>query len=542
MYIEGAAGSYTSVPYRFRDFLLDLDAYELRRGDDVVHIEPRVFDLLRFFVANAGRVLTRDEIIAEVWHGRFVSDAAVSTAIKAVRKALGDSGTEQTYIRTVRGRGFQFVPDALEMISSTVQMAERAAPERSGEAKEDERSASPLAAPPRIAVLPLFPLTMDDELRVLGDAISQEVILELSRLHWLFVIARGSSFQFRGQELDLPKAGAILGANYFVSGTIVRSGKDCLITIELCQTDSGNVIWADSIATASGELMHMRSKLAARIVGALEPRIQLNESMMAAKVPTEQLGAWAAYHRGLWHMYRFNLHDNTAASSLFSRAIALDPSFARAHAGLSFTHFQSALIGYSPDVDTEKRKARQYADRSMELDPLDPFVNLTMGRVEWISGNLEESLGWMERSISLSPNYAFAIYNSALVGTLLGDGETNEIRVAKAMALSPIDPLGYAMLATRALTYAVRGDFPTAAKWANRAVRAPNAHIQIFAIAAFSNELAGDAQHAQALINHVRILNPGFTSADFLKSFPLPPGRVRSQVAQSLARLGLGQA
>lgn len=529
------------MKYRFREFLLDLETYELRRGDAVVHVEPLVFDLLAFFVANTGRVLSRDEIITEIWEGRFVSDAAVSSAVKAARKALGDAGDKQTFIRTVRGRGFQFVAEASSISPTTAQVIER--PDRDQEAHkhaiEPGKASTSLTSPPRIAVLPLFPLNPDDELRLLGDAISQEVILELARLHWLFVIARGSSFQFRGQELDLSKAGSILGADYFVTGTIVRSGNDCIMTVELCRADSGTVLWADSIATPADGLMHMRSKLAAQIVGTLEPRIQLNETLTAARVPTEQLDAWAAYHRGLWHMYRFNMRDNDAAARLFSRAISLDPSFARAHAGLSFTHFQSALIGYSQDIDGERDMARRYAERSMELDPLDPFINLTMGRVEWIAGRLEAGLSWMERSISLSPNYAFAIYNSALVGTLLGDGEVNEVRVTKAIALSPIDPLSYAMLATRALTYAVRGDFQTAADWANRAVQSPNAHIQIFAIAAFANELAGNRPRADAHVGHIKTFNPGYTSSDFLKAFPLPPGRIREQVEQSLIRLGL---
>ena len=175
--------------------------------------------------------------------------------------------------------------------------------------------------------------------------------------------------------------------------------------------------------------MHMRSTLAGEIAAALEVRVQLNEAHDAAKVATEHLDAWAAYHRGLRHMYRFNEHDNRLASHLFAHALKVDPHFARAYAGLSFTHFQNAFLGFSSDGENDKRLTRVHADKSMELDPLDPFVNLTMGRAEWLSGNLEGGLPWMERSIALSPNYAFAIYNSALVGTLQGDGEHNEPKV-----------------------------------------------------------------------------------------------------------------
>jgi len=526
------------VQYRFNKFVLDLEAYSLRRDGEPVHVEPLVFDLLRYFVTSSGRIVTRDELMAEIWKGRIVSDAAVSSAIKAARKALGDNGDAQTSIRTVRGRGFQFIAELSDAIPITQHIAIKSPPQSLETTVPSHATKLTITSPPRIAVLPLFPLSTDANLRLLGDAISQEVILELARLHWLFVIARGSSFQFRGQELDLNKASAILGADYFVSGTIERVDQDCIVALELCRPANGTIIWADSIKTPLDGLMHMRSGLAAQIVGALEPRIQLNETLAAAKVPTEQLDAWAAYHRGLWHMYRFNARDNDIAASLFTRAIGLDPAFARAHAGLSFTHFQAAFIPYSRDADPEKRLTRIHADKSMELDPLDPFVNLTMGRAEWLFGRLEESLAWMERSIALSPNYAFAIYNSALVGTLMGEGETNEVRVTKAIALSPIDPLSYAMLATRALTYAVRGDFTKAASWADQAVRAPNAHIQIFAIAAFANELAGNQPRAETYANHIKARNPAFSALDFLSAFPLPAGAARRKIEQALRRLG----
>lgn len=526
--------------YRFGAFELDTQAFVLRQGAAEIHVEPLVFDLLCCFLDHAGQVLTREAIIRQVWRGRLVSDATVSSAIKSARKALGDCGKEQTYIRTVRGRGFQFVgavsragvelaPNAGTTPRQLPAEAEGVTPPAGGE----------LLAPPRIAVLPIFPLPADPDLAVLGDALAQEVILELSRLHWLFVIARASSFQFRGQEIDLARASHVLGATYFVTGTIMREGGRCVVAVELCRTPGNNVIWAERFTAPLDGLVGLRSTLAGEIVSAMEPRIQLSEALVAAKLPTEHLGAWAAYHRGLWHMYRFNKRDNALAQTLFTRAVELDPGFARAHAGLSFTHFQTALLGFLPDAESEKRRARAAAERCMELDPLDPFANLTMGRTEWISGNLEAGLRWMERSIALRPSYAFAIYNSALVGTLLGEGEANENLVARAISLSPIDPLNYAMLATRALTHVVRADFAEAAAWANRAVRSPNAHVQIYTIAAFTNELAGKRGTAEDYVAHIRQANPAYAAADFLKSFPLREGSVRRQVEQSLRRLRL---
>jgi TolB-like protein len=521
--------------YRFHEFELDTDHFALLRGSVSVHLEPLVFDLLCFLVENAGQVLTREAIIAQVWKGRFVSDATVSSCVKSARKALGDSGQNQTYIRTVRGRGFQFT---VPVEGGAPAMIRR--PAATLETPLSELAVlSPPAAPPKIAVLPLHPLPADPQLRLIGDALAQEIILELSRLHWLFVIARGSSFQFRGQEVDFIRAGEILGASYFLTGTIARQGSELAVGVELCRRPENIVIWADRFSIPAGNIIQLWPAIAGQIAAALEPRIQLAEASQAAKLPTEDLNAWAAYHRGLWHMYRFNKRDNALAERLFARALNLDPGFARAHAGLSFTNFQNAFLGFSTGQEESIRMTREHAAACMALDPLDPFVNLTMGRAEWLSGDLEAALPWLDRSIALSPNYAFGIYNSALIGTLLGETGNSEAKVGKAIALSPIDPLHYAMLATRALVHSIRGDYRAAAEWADRAVRSPNAHIQIFAIAAFTNELAGMRHKAEQYVRCIRASNPHYGRPAFMKSFPFRDGSIGRQVVQSLQRLGL---
>jgi len=522
--------------FRFDQFELDTDLYQLRADDRAVHVEPLVFDLLSFLVQRPGQVVSRDAIIEHVWKGRFVSDATVSSCIKSARKALGDSGESQAYIRTVRGRGFQFagtVTSDEEHPAVQVTSPTAVSPPAIGE------GAIQVQSQPKIAVLPLFPLSPDPKLGLLGDAVAQEVILELSRLRWLFVIARGSSFQFRGQEIDLVRAASILGASYFLTGTILEQSGRFVVSVELSRSADNVVIWADRFDRAPAELMHMRSTLAGEIVGALESRIHQSEVLQTSNLATEHLGAWSAYHRGLWHMYRFTKRDNGIAADLFSHAVKLDQRFARGYAGLSFTHFQNAFLGFTGDVAEEKRMARMLADRSIAIDPLDPFVNLTMGRAEWINGDLERGLPWMERSISLSPNYAFAIYNSALVGTILGDGEENEKRVTKAMSLSPIDPLHYAMLATRALTHVVRAEFEAAVEWVDRAARSPNAHIQIFTMAAFVHELTGQSCRAADYVVRVKRTNPTYRRSDFLMSFPFRDEKTRGQVDAALARLGL---
>jgi tetratricopeptide (TPR) repeat protein len=255
-------------------------------------------------------------------------------------------------------------------------------------------------------------------------------------------------------------------------------------------------------------------------------------------VVTENLDAWSAYHLGLQHMYRFNRPDNAAATALFQRAVTLDPGFARAHAGLSFVHFQTAFLRHTDDIAGEVALARRSAERGLELDPLDPFVNFTMGRTFWLEGDLERSLGWLERSTSISPNYAQGIYARAWAETLAGRGPEGRAHVDLAMRLSPIDPLHYAMLGTRAFTHIAAGEDAEAAEWAERAARSPGAHVLIAMIASAAHTLAGGAERATYWAANARERNPALGSEDFFRAFPIKPPAMRSRLAEALAQLG----
>jgi TolB-like protein/Tfp pilus assembly protein PilF len=524
--------------YRFDDFELDTDRFELRRSGDVLPVEPQVFALIELLVSNHHRLVTKDEINLRVWGGRVVSEAVVSSRIRSARRAIGDDGKTQRLIRTVHNRGFRFVGEP--RLDESIAVDRAVIPARPEE-PADQREPGPAAAAgrPSIAVLPFQMLGGDVRYETLADALAHDVIIELSRLHWLFVIARGSSFRFRGADVDLGHAADLLGVRYLLTGSIMVHEGRSIVTAELVQADDGRVLWADRLEGALDDLLGLRFTIATRIVAALETRIPANEANRAASLPTESLDAWSAYHRGLWHMYRFNAHDNEIAARMFDRAVSVDSGFARAHAGLSFTHFQNAFVGYSADPENDRKLARQYAERSLELDPFDPFANLTMGRADMLSGDLERSATWFDRSIELSPNFAFAIYNRALIDAIGGHGAESEASVTRAIALSPLDPLHYAMLSTRALSHLVRGDYETASMWAERGANAPNAHVLIFAIAAVANELAGKRQEAEHWAARVHSPKSGYTRETFFRSFPFRDEAMFAAAEAAFERLGL---
>jgi TolB-like protein/DNA-binding winged helix-turn-helix (wHTH) protein/Flp pilus assembly protein TadD len=519
--------------YRFDNFELDTDKAELRENGQARAIEPQVFDLLAFLVENRERLLSKNEIFEKVWDGRIVSDSALTSRVKAARKVLGDDGQAQRFIRTIHGKGLRFVADV---------HPERA-PELAVVADTDADLGGSVAAgetprQPSIAVLPFHVLGDAGRYATIADGLPHELITELARLRWLFVIARASSFRLRGQELDSREVGRRLGVRYCLSGTVEVSGSQLAITTELVDSRGGDVVWAERYTGFVDDVHAVREEIRAKILAALEIQIPLHEASGARLIDSANLDAWSAYHLGLQHMYNFNRADNAVAMELFGQAVTKDPAFARAHAGLSFVHFQKAFLRHTDDMAGTIAMARQCAQRGVDIDPLDPFVNFAMGRTYWLEGDLDRALAWIDRSVSLSPNYAQGLYARAWTETIAGSGAEGRRDVDLSMRLSPLDPLYYAMLGTRGFTHMLDGEYSEAVKWCERAARSPGAHVLIAMIAAAAQWLVGNEDVARRWAANVRERNPALTSTDFFGAFPLRSDSMRKQVSGALQALG----
>ena len=516
--------------YRFASFELDTAAAELRAEGHVRPVEPQVLALLTLLVENRERLVSRNELLDKVWDGRVVSDAALASRIKSARQALGDDGQSQRLIRTIHGQGFRFV--AAVKVARAVPLAEPPPAELpAGQPAE-------LTARPSIAVLPFRLVGDAGPYSAIADALPHELITELARLRWLFVTARGSSFRLRSGDADMGEIGRVLGVRYCLSGTVEVAGARLVVTVELVDTRSTGVVWAERFAGSVDDVHAIREDIRSRILTSLELQIPLHEASLARLTVPGNLDAWSAYHLGLQHMYRFNRTDNAAATALFQQAVAKDPGFARAHAGLSFVHFQTAFMRHSDDIAGESDLARRYAQRGLELDPLDPFVNFTMGRTFWLTGDLDGGLAWLERATAISPNYAQGIYAQGWTETLAGRGPEGRAHVDLAMRLSPLDPLYYAMLGARALSHVVVGEDHAAADWAERAARSPGAHALIAMIASATHAVIGDDTKATQWADNVRSRNPALTRADFFRAFPMQSEVTRARVANALSRCG----
>jgi TolB-like protein len=528
--IAPTGGILRPMLYRFDTFELDTARAELREDGATRPVEPQVFALLALLVENRERLVSRDELLDKIWDGRVVSDAALASRIKSARQALGDDGRSQRFIRTIHSQGFRFVAEV--KVARAVQLDDPP-PVALPAGQQAEWSTRP-----SIAVLPFRLVGDAGPYAAIADALPHELITELSRLRWLFVTARGSSFRLRPEDADMREIGRVLGVRYCLSGTVDVAGPKLVVTVELVDTRSTGVVWADRFAGSVDDVHAIREDIRSRILTALELQIPLHEANLARLTVTENLDAWSAYHLGLQHMYRFNRTDNAAATALFQQAVAQDSGFARAHAGLSFVHFQTAFMRHTDDIAGESDLARRFAQRGLELDPLDPFVNFTMGRTFWLSGDLEGGLAWLERATAISPNYAQGIYAQAWTETLAGRGLQGRAHVDLSMRLSPLDPLYYGMLGTRAFTHMVVGEDLAAAEWAERAARSPGAHVLIAMIASATHAMIDDDAKAAQWAANVRERNPVLTRDDFFRAFPMKSEVTRARVANALARLG----
>ncbi|WP_406857317.1 tetratricopeptide repeat protein [Alsobacter sp. KACC 23698] len=376
----------------------------------------------------------------------------------------------------------------------------------------------PSAGPRRasIAVMP-FARQAGTGSDAAADGLVRDVITRLAKLRSLFVIAQGTTFTLHERRIGTEEAGRRLNVDYVVGGALQRGPDRLTVSVELTETRTARIVWAESFQRRLDDAFLVLDEIGDSIVACVSSEIELTERNRAILKPPNSLDAWEAHHRGLWHMYRFNRTDNAQARAFFEAAIGLDPTFARAHAGLSFTHFQNAFQGWA-DRRGEMESAFAAAGRSLMSDDRDPAAHWAMGRALWLRGQHDEAVAELGQSIDLSPNFAQGHYALAFVHSQRGDPQAAVAFSDHSRRLSPYDPMLFGMLGARAMALVRLGRYEEAAEWAVRAAARPNAHAQIRAIAAFSLALAGRVEDARGYLSAIHQTVPGYRVADFLSA------------------------
>jgi DNA-binding SARP family transcriptional activator/TolB-like protein len=308
-----------------------------------------------------------------------------------------------------------------------------------------------------------------------ADSITSDIIFAFARLRSIGVIARGTAFSLRSQRPAA--AAALVNARYVASGHLRREGKKCLVSIELVDPESDCIFWADELSCSAADCFCMPPLLIARIVTVLDAAIYSVERNRTQLTQPASLDAWQAYHRGLVHMYRPAGSGSREAQQFFFRAIALDPTFSRNYAGLSFTHFYNAFLQQTHDRNREVALAFETAGQALETDLGDPAAHWAMGRALWLRREHEGAIGALDQSIRLSPSYALAHYGVAFVHCQTGDPARALEAADIAAHLSPLDPMLFAIHGSRTFALLRLGRTEEAAEFAVRGGQQPNAHL-----------------------------------------------------------------
>jgi DNA-binding SARP family transcriptional activator len=389
-----------------------------------------------------------------------------------------------------------------------------------------------------IAVMPFMDQSTETARRGgAADALAYDVTTRLAKLRSMFVIAQASTFALRDRAIGPEEAGRMLNVDYVVSGSVRRNHKKMQVNAELIETRTARIIWAEAFDEKINDALELLDEIGNRIVAAVAHEIEMLERNRAVLKPPSSLDAWEAHHRGLWHMYRFSKTDNEHARQFFAQAVELDPTYARAYAGLSFAHFQNAFLGWKKP-GPEIARAFDAAGRSLMADDRDPAAHWAMGRAMWLRGGLDQAVNELERAVDLSPNFASAHYTLAFVHAQSGDPKAAISFADHSRLLSPFDPLLFAMLGCRALSLARLGQHEEAAEWAIKAAARPNAHQHIQAIAAFTLSLAGRLEEANVYTAKIRARVPNYSLGDFLAAFRYSPDAA-AMFTEAARRIGV---
>ncbi|ODT21152.1 MAG: transcriptional regulator [Hyphomicrobium sp. SCN 65-11] len=397
----------------------------------------------------------------------------------------------------------------ISVLQTLVPREPEAAPEPSAISPQAPRRAS-------VAVMPFADRTRDRGAFAAG--LVHDVITRLAKLRSLFVIAPGTVFALHERRLDPEAAGRALNVDYIVTGTLQIEGPNITVAVELSETRTARIVWSDVFSRKLDDIFLAFEEIGNRIVASIASEVESAERNRAILKPPNSLDAWEAHHRGLWHMYRFNKADNDQARHFFQMAVRLDPTFARAYAGLSFTHWQNAFQGWAPR-ELETNLAFDAAGRSLMADDRDPAAHWAMGRALWLRNQHGQSVGELETAVDLSPNFAAGHYALAFVRSQAGDPRAAIDASDHSRHLSPFDPLLFAMLGARTMALVRLQDFESAADWGAKAASRPNAHPHVLAIGAYSQALAGRMEDAQIYAASIRRALPDYSVEDFFRAF-----------------------
>jgi TolB-like protein/class 3 adenylate cyclase/Tfp pilus assembly protein PilF len=488
---------------RFGDFELDTALFELRQSGERIPLEPQVFDLLVFLARNSHRTVTREEIYAEIWGDRIVSDAALSSQIKAARRAVGDDGASQHTISTVHGRGFRFV--------APIENSIRAATDTHG--ISHDQAPSVIVRKPSVAVLPFLNLNQDPSEDVFADGIAEDMTTALAKNRWLTVIARNPAFAFRGSKESVNAIGKKLAADYLVTGSMRKAGTRFRISVQVADAETEQSVWSERFDRDKVDIFDLQGEISELVAARIESELGLSEQKKAERRSRKNLGAWDLYQLATAEFYKFKPDSNLKCQEMLKQAIALDPELAAAHSRLAYAIVLS-MVYFDATVDQAKMDAAlAAAEQAIKLDDRDANGYFALGRVRLARCEYDHAIGALEQALELNP--CSAVTHCGLGDSLAYEGLLDRAieQFEQAVRLSPHDPFRWGFFSYRSLAHLFRGEFQDAAAWARRATQVPNAQYWAWAHLVAALGHLGDKAAAQSALRDLMVTKPEFTVA-----------------------------
>jgi TolB-like protein len=524
------------LDFRFADFEIDLAQHELRRKGELVPIEPQVFDLLIHLIRNRDRIVSKEELIDEIWQGRVISEAALSSRVAAVRRAIGDNGDDQRLLRTHHKRGFRFIGQ----VEGPVLSAKAVDSPKGKEGVEAIVPGLDLPDRPSIAVLPFQNMSGDPDQEYFADGLTEDIITGLSHQRWFFVIARNSSFTFKGEAIDVRKVASVLGVRYVLEGSVRKAAGRVRVTAQLIDASNATHLWADRYDRELANIFELQDEITNRVIDSVGPQIIVAEAARVRRKPPQSIDAWDLVMQALPHMWRMSTEEQRLAQDFLQQALAIDPDYAHAHALLGWTYVSMFNLDTRTPIGEFTDRALESGARAVALDEQDHWGHLVLGLGHVRRRRPEAAVMHLCKSVELNHNFALGYAGLGYAFACSGQPERGLKSLEQAQRLSPRDPFlaMYAPVVRYMALFAMGQYEETIAVCRATTAMHPN-HAGAWRLLTVSLGLLGRVDEAREALVHTLSLQPDLSSAHVEKNTVYTDPADRSRFLLGLQRAGL---
>jgi TolB-like protein/Tfp pilus assembly protein PilF len=421
--------------YAFGPFRLDVQGDTLFRGTEPVALSQRAVALLRILIDRAGAPVSKHALMEAAWPGLAVEDSNLTVQIAALRRALGEVPGGESWIATLPRRGYRFVgpavtkSEALVLATPTVDAATRPAP----------MMALALPDKPSIAVLPFDNLSVDPEQGYFADGMVEEITTALSRIRWLFVIARNSSFTYKGRAVDVKQVGRELGVLYVLEGSVRKAGNRVRITAQLLDATTAAHLWAERFDSTLEDIFQLQDTVASSVAGVIEPRLEAAEYNRSSQRATNDLTAYDLFLRASAHTISWDREGTRRALDLLGQALARDAHYGKALALAAHCHIRLSGNGWCEDQQRSRQEGVDLARRALRAAGDDPNVLAHVAHaLGFFEPDIESAIALIDRALDLNPSFAFGWFIKGWLRLWAGQADVAIELFEKSLRLDPL--------------------------------------------------------------------------------------------------------